>query len=177
VPPARRRLSAKIRLPILELGTDDIGAWLSSGRPGGLVLLIARCCGLALDSGRESWNGSPAYFWSPHGQRQQLWYLQAKGRRKEFMLISASGGLALDATAEKTDGRGTLMWEPHGAEWQRWRLVRSPDGISHEIVSVHDGRVLAANQATVPGWTPWMEDRHGGWDQQWLITVPHGEPI
>lgn len=163
--------------PGISVGVEDIA--LPSRRRkkkaerAGPFLLIARDCGLALDTGRGNQSGSVPHLWLPHADRHQLWFLHPSGIKDEVVIVSAANGLALDSTTDSQQA-SLIMWEPHTEPWQRWRLKKAPDGAAFEIQGVHTQRFLTASDSAENGWTPWFEDRNFVWSQQWIFALPHG---
>jgi hypothetical protein len=177
----KAKVYAEIRLPGIRVGTNDVDAFFRKG--GGETypetapfLLIARCCGLALDTGKKSNNGVRPILWSPHGDRHQLWYLRPSGHEDEVLIASADNGLVLDAT-EQVHPKRLVLWEAHGKAWQRWRLAPTPDGAGYFIASTWCDRVLASREGTIQPGQLSLADRDGDRRQQWLLATPHGETI
>lgn len=173
----RPRIRVDLKLPGISIGTDDVGALFKRGPDAGPFLIVSRCCGLALDTAFGTNNGSLPILWSPHGFRQQFWYLRPSGHKHQTLIVSQESGLALESTRDATDGASPLLWEPHGEAWQRWALRPSPDGVGYVIESVLNGRVLTASEDAQCEWRPWFADRHGDWTQQWLFVMPHGDGV
>lgn len=172
------RVSLAIRLPLLTFGIDDIGTiFKRSHREAGPYLLIARACGLALDTAFGVELGNKPHLWPPHGLRHQLWYLRPSGVSGEVIIVSAVNGLVLDSTRNITDDPHPVMWEQHGEPWQRWRLTDVPDGGGYLLQSVYSTRFLTANERSERGWEPWFEDRHAYQSQQWVVALPHGKGL
>lgn len=169
----------ELRLPLLTVTADGIDVRLrrrKSSEPAGPFLLIARDCGLALDTARRSTAGAPL-LWGPHGLSHQLWTLKPTGTAGEVYIVSEANGLVLDSGHDSQDPR-LWMWEQHGRPWQRWRLERTPDGVGCLIQACHSGRYLTAHDESVREWKPWFEDRDPTkMSQQWLVTQPHSYAV
>ncbi|HET9383163.1 MAG TPA: RICIN domain-containing protein [Streptomyces sp.] len=136
-------------------------------------MIIARDCGLALDTALGNQSGNRPHLWPPHADRHQLWFLHPSGVPGEVLIVSAANGLALDSTTD-SHAPELLMWEPHAEPWQRWRLRKSPDGAAFEVQAVHSQRFLTASEAAERKWRPWFKDRSCTWAQQWIFALPHG---
>lgn len=141
--------------------------------PAGPFLIIARDCGLALDTGLDNRPRARPLLWPPHADRHQLWFLQPSGVAGEALIVSAANGHALDATTNSEQSE-LVMWEPNAEPWQRWKLNKSPDGAAFEIQSMHNRRFLTVSGDAEPRWHPWFEDRLFNWSQQWIFALPHG---
>jgi hypothetical protein len=170
----RARLNLTVKLPVINIGVDDVGALFKRGAEAGPFLILSRESGLALDTGLGTNNGDPVVLWSPHGRAHQLWYLRPSGHRGQTLVISAENGLALDATTAPAVGTHPLLWEPHAEPWQRWKLDRTPDESGYMIECVEGGRLLECNEDAERLSSPWLGDRHGRFSQQWLLAMPHG---
>ena len=169
-------VSVRIGFPGISVGLENISlpAWRKKRTdPAGPFLIISRDCGLALDTAWRNQPGGSPHLWSPHAERQQLWFLRPSGVRGEVLIVSADNGLALDSTldSQKPD---LLMWEPHAEAHQRWRLKKSSDGAAFEVEGVHSRRLLTAADDFKPTYKPWFDDRRFTRAQQWLFALPHG---
>src|ERR1039458_6676011 len=119
----------------------------------GPYLIISRACGLALDTGNQSEPGNWTILWSPHAERQQLWYLRPTGVIGEFAVVSADNGLALDATRETIGDIHPVMSEVKDEVWQRWRLEDAPDGAAYLLQSAHSRRFMTVNHDAGQTWS------------------------
>ncbi len=170
----RGRVKVELKLPLITVGTDDVGALFKRGEDAGPFAVTSRACGLALDTGLGSDNGTRPLLWPPHARRHQLWYFRPSGHKGEVLIISAESGLALDAETSGNPGRNPVLWEPHGEAWQRWTLQQAPDGIGHIIGTVAGGHVLESREEAERSEQPWLAPRDAGWAQQWVLAMPHG---
>ena len=141
--------------------------------PAGPFLIIARECGLALDTGRRSQAGAQPLLWPPHADRHQLWQLQPSGVAGEVLIVSAANGLALDST-DRLQEPDLVMWTPNRETWQRWRLEKAPDGVAFSIQSVYNRRCLTAGEELKPEGCPRFDEPAPRWSQQWIFALPHG---
>jgi hypothetical protein len=172
----RPKVKLEIRLPMITIGTDDIGGHFGSRTERGPFLIVSRACGMALDTGGRNDDGSIATVHPTDAGRRQLWYLKPTGHNGEVLIVSTDNGLALDATRPRDRGN-PLLWEPHGEPWQRWTLTPCADGAAFYIGSIAHGRVLVMNQNAEPDWQPWLEERRGIKSHQWMFVVPHGDRL
>ncbi|SEF37484.1 hypothetical protein SAMN05421837_11444 [Amycolatopsis pretoriensis] len=147
------------------------GAKVSKNGP---FLLVNRACGFALDTPIGTEPGGDVTVWTPHGQRHQLWRLEAGGKKDEVLIVSMANGLVLDATFEVSGDVHPVTSENTGEPRQRWRLEDSPDGNGYLIQSVHSCRYLTIGHDAARGWGPWFEDRHSRSSQQWMLLLPQG---
>jgi hypothetical protein len=162
--------------PGISVGVEDIvlpARRKKKRDPAGPFMIIARDCGLALDTARGNQSGNRPHLWPPHADRHQLWFLHPSGVAGEVLIVSAANGLALDSTTDSHKPE-LLMWESHAEPWQRWRLKKSPDGAAFEVQAVHSQWFLTASDAAEREWRPWFEDRSYTWAQQWIFALPHG---
>ncbi|MET9346147.1 RICIN domain-containing protein [Streptomyces termitum] len=171
------RLSVQeLRFPVITFGVEGVSFPVGRKRrnaPAGPFLLIARDCGLALDTALGTRAGDKPHLWPPHADRHQLWFLLPGGAPGETLIVSAANGLALDSGADSGQPE-LVMWQPHREPWQRWRLQQSPDGAAFSVEAVHSRRFLTADDRSERGWRPWFEDHHAKWSQQWILSLPHG---
>jgi hypothetical protein len=148
------RWKIELRLPILTIGAEDIQIKFRRNRKAaGPYLIISRACGLALDTGNQSEPGNWTILWSPHAERQQLWYLRPTGVIGEFAVVSADNGLALDATRETIGDIHPVMSEVKDEVWQRWRLEDAPDGAAYLLQSAHSRRFMTVNHDAGQTWS------------------------
>lgn len=139
------------------------------------LLLIARDCGLVLDTHGHHTFGQPnvVRIELPAATAQQLWTVEPSGVPGEVVIISGSNGFALDSTTDAERPRLVTWWELHKAPWQRWRLQRSANGLAFTVQAVHSGKFLTARGDSQPGWQPWFKDQADSAAQEWLFALPH----
>ncbi|MFG1807321.1 RICIN domain-containing protein [Streptomyces sp. NPDC049040] len=164
--------------PGITVGVEGVSLFPSRKRkkktdPAGPFLIIARDCGLALDTGQAVEPRSKPILLPPHADLHQLWYLHPSGVQGELLIISAANKLALDSTTD-SDQAELVMWETNKEPWQRWQLHKTPDGAAFEIQAVHGRRFLTAAADFQSGWNPWFGDRFFKRSQQWIFGLPHG---
>jgi Ricin-type beta-trefoil lectin domain len=164
-------VNVTVKLPVINIGVDDIGALFKRGAEAGPFLIVSRASGLVLDTAFGTNNGDGVVLWPPHGRAHQLWYLRPTGQRGQTF---AENGLALDATREPAAWAKPLMWEPNAEPWQRWRVDPSPDESGYMIECAEGGCLLECSEDAERLWSPWLADRHGGFSQQWLLALPRG---
>lgn len=171
------RLSVQeLRFPGITVGVEGISLPIGRKRkntPAGPFVIIARDCGLALDTARSTRAGDKPHLWPPHADRHQLWYLHPSGVPGELLIVSVANGLALDSTTN-SERPELVMWQTNAEPWQRWRLHQSPDGAAFSVEAVHNRRFLTAGEEFERGWRPWFDDHHSTWAQQWIFALPHG---
>lgn len=168
-------MKLRLPLPLLDVSTGAVDVRLGRRKASdaaGPFLIIARACGLALDTALRSTAGEP-HLWETHGLPQQLWALKPTGVAGQVYIVSVANGLVLDSGPDSADP-ALWMWDQHGKPWQHWQLEKTPDGVGCLIQAPHSGRYLAAHEKTVHEWKPWFEDRDPtSLAQQWLLTQPH----
>jgi hypothetical protein len=173
----------ELHLPGLVIGVDDIKItdirrWFGRTQHAGPYLVIGRASGLALDTGLQYDPGHRVASYSPHAQKQQLWYLRPGGVKDEVAIISAANGLAWDSGRDTSDGNHPHMQELNGEPWQRWRFEPTSDGIGFFIKSPHNGNYLTlweeAREHLKEPWHPWCAPRDGNQPQQWIFSQPYG---
>jgi hypothetical protein len=165
----------KVQLPFLEIGLDDIKITRArKQREIGPFVIIARACGLALDTAFATDMGAQPILYPPHGRVHQQWVLRSSGSKGEVAIFSVDNGQALDATVPNEGDIHPVLWESNNEPWQKWRLEPSADGLGFLIQSVHNRRYLTAAENSAPKWNPWFASRDGNFGQQWMLTMTHG---
>lgn len=137
---------------------------------GRRCLIISRACGLALDTGFQTHQGSWPLLWPPHGLPHQLWTLTGVKGTKSHIISSAANESALDANIGA--GRIGMCRVESNASWQRWRLERTSPAAPTYFISPESRRErLTVSNDGEPRWSPWLE-KGDGESQEWLILDP-----
>lgn len=165
----RHSVDIRVGVPGLTVGTKVAVPARRRGSTGPF-LLVARACGLALDTALPDGPGQPPNVWPPHGEPHQLWYLDHE--KDGFVRIrSASNDWFLDVGQDPSAKHPFLAFEGHRERWQRWMIEPvEGDGMGVRIQSVYTRRLLTAGAEFERNAKPLLANKSdGGRDQEWLI--------